>query len=80
MTIYAVVKTENNVCDNMIVWDDTLGTWVPPADHYIVNNDDGAGNIGWTYDTETLSWIIPPEPVINASDASGENIIGPEVL
>jgi len=62
MATYAVIKTADNLCDNMIVWDDTLGPWAPPADHYTVANDDGAGDIGWTYDPVTQVWTAPPEP------------------
>lgn len=62
MTVYAVVKTEDNVCDNMVVWNDDHGPWAPPADHYTVVNDDGAGDIGWTYDPATSAWSAPPEP------------------
>lgn len=62
MATYAVVKVEDNVCDNMIVWDDTLGPWAPPASHYTVPNDDGAGDIGWTYDPATGVWTAPPDP------------------
>jgi hypothetical protein len=76
MTVYAVVKTEDNVCDNMVVWNDDHGPWSPPADHYTVVNDDGAGDIGWTYDPATQVWTAPPVPEPIASEPSD----GPVVL
>lgn len=60
MTTYAVVKTDNNICDNIIVWDDTLGPWTPPSDHYIVNADGTEASIGWHYDANTQVWTAPP--------------------
>ena len=78
MTIYAVIKTEDNICDNMIVWEDTLGPWAPPLNHYIVNNDSGAGDIGWIYDPVTYEWVAPPTPVPPAPNS--ENEPGPVVL
>lgn len=63
MTVYAVIHSQTNLCDNMIVWDDVT-PWTPPPDHYVVANDDGRGNIGWTYNPQTGEWLepLPPEP------------------
>jgi hypothetical protein len=63
MTTYAVVVTATNICDNVVVWDDTLGPWSPPADHYIVNIDGLEVGIGFSYDPVTQVWTAPlPEP------------------
>ncbi len=63
MSIYAVINSETNICDNVIVWDDVT-PWSAPAGHYTVLDNDGAGSIGWTYDPNTGTWSAPPEPVI----------------
>ena len=63
MTTYAVIATATNICDNVVVWDDTLGLWSPPADHYIVNIDGLEVGIGFSYDPVTQVWTAPlPEP------------------
>lgn len=60
MTTYAVILTATNICDNVVVWDDTLGPWSPPADHYIVNIVGTDASIGWYYDPATQIWTAPP--------------------
>ena len=60
MTTYAVVVTATNICDNIVVWDDTLGPWNPPANHYIVNINDLSVGIGFYYDSATQVWTAPP--------------------
>jgi hypothetical protein len=60
MTTYAVIATATNICDNVVVWDDNLGPWNPPADHYIVNIDGKAVGIGFYYDQATQVWTAPP--------------------
>lgn len=69
MTTYAVVATATNICDNVIVWDDTLGPWEPPANHYIVNIVGSDASIGWYYDPNTQIWTAPPTLVANFSPA-----------
>jgi len=61
MSIYAIVNSSTNVCDNMCVWDGA-SPWQPPPGHYTVLNDDGAGEIGWTYDPQTQAWTPPAPP------------------
>lgn len=67
MAIFAVIKSSNNICDNVVVWDDTLGPWAPPTDHYIVNIDGLEVGIGWYYDQATNVWTGPPSITANFS-------------
>jgi hypothetical protein len=60
MTTYAVIATATNICDNVVVWDDNLGPWNPPADHYIINIDGTSVGIGFYYDQATQIWTAPP--------------------
>lgn len=60
MSTYAVILTATNICDNVVVWDDTLGPWTPPADHYTVNIDGLEVGIGFYYDPATQVWTAPP--------------------
>ena len=69
MSTYAVIVTATNICDNTIVWDDTLGPWSPPADHYTVNIDGLSVGIGWHYDPATDVWVGPPTIEANFSPA-----------
>lgn len=67
MTTYAVIASATNICDNVVVWDDAVNPWTPPADHYIVNIDGVAVGIGWYYDPNTQVWT--PPPTVSASFA-----------
>ena len=60
MSNYAVISNATNICDNVVVWDDTLGPWTPPADHYIVNINGLEVGIGYYYDPATQVWTAPP--------------------
>jgi hypothetical protein len=60
MSTYAVIVTATNICDNVVVWDDTLGPWTPPADHYTVNIDGLSVGIGYYYNQATNVWTGPP--------------------
>lgn len=60
MTTYAVILSATNICDNVVVWDDTLGPWTPPADHYTVDIDGLEVGIGFYYDPATQVWTAPP--------------------
>ena len=60
MSTYAVIVTATNICNNVVVWDDTLGPWTPPADHYTVNIDGLGVGIGFYYDQATNVWTGPP--------------------
>jgi len=60
MSNYAVIATATNICDNVVVWDDTLGPWNPPADHYTVDIDGLEVGIGYYYDPATQVWTAPP--------------------
>ena len=65
MATYAVISSATNICDNVVAWDDNLGPWNPPADHYIVNIDGVQAGIGYYYDPTTQVWTAPPS--VNAS-------------
>ena len=59
MSTYAVILTATNICDNVIVWDDTEHPWTPPADHYVVSIDGLSVGIGWQYNPADYSWTEP---------------------
>ena len=67
MSIFAVIDDATNICDNVVVWDDTLGPWTPPANHYIAPIDGLSVGIGWHYDPSTGVWIGPPSLTANFS-------------
>ena len=67
MATYAVIQSATNICDNVIVWDDTLGPWTPPADHYTVNIDGKEVGIGYYYDPATQVWTGPPSVMASFS-------------
>lgn len=67
MSTYAVIVTATNICDNTVVWDDTLGPWTPPVDHYTVNIDGLGVGIGFYYDQATNVWTGPPTVEANFS-------------
>jgi hypothetical protein len=60
MSNYAVIANATNICDNVVVWDDNLGPWTPPADHYAVDIDGLEVGIGCYYDPATQVWTAPP--------------------
>ena len=60
MSIYAVINSDTNICDNVIVLDEG-STWTPPETHYIVNIDGLEVGIGFYYDPATQVWTPPPE-------------------
>jgi hypothetical protein len=60
MSIFAVIDNETDICNNVVVWDNTLGPWTPPADHYTVNIDGLVVGIGFYYDQATNVWTGPP--------------------
>ena len=56
----------------MIAWDDTLGPWAPPADHYTVDIDGLEVGIGWSYNPSNGQWApppLPPEPIVEPTEA-----------
>jgi hypothetical protein len=55
-----VIANATNICDNVVVWDDTLGPWTPPAGHYTVNIDGKEVGIGFYYNPATQVWTAPP--------------------
>ena len=67
MATYAVIQSATNICDNVIVWDDTLGPWTPPADHYTVNIDGKEVGIGYYYDPAIQVWTGPPSVMASFS-------------
>ena len=69
MSTFAVILTATNICDNVVVWDDMLGPWTPPADHYTVNIVGLSVGIGWHYDQAMNVWTGPPTITANFSPA-----------
>jgi len=62
MSIFAVIVTETNICDNIIVLDDP-SAWPAPQDHYEINIDGVEVGIGWTYNPDAKTWSAPIVPV-----------------
>ena len=60
MSTYAVVSSATNICDNVVVWNDTRNPWTPPADHYTVDIDGLSVGIGCYYDQQSKKWTAPP--------------------
>jgi hypothetical protein len=69
MSTFAVILTATNICDNVIVWDDTEHPWTPPADHYVVSIDGLSVGIGWFYNQSSGVWTAPPSVEANFSPA-----------
>ena len=69
MPTYAVIQSSNNICDNVVLWDDPVNPWTPPADHYTVDIDGLSVGIGWYYDQSTNVWTGPPSITANFSPA-----------
>jgi hypothetical protein len=59
MSDYAVINSDTNICDNVILLDEG-SSWTPPASHYIVNIDGLSVGIGFHYDPATQVWTSPP--------------------
>jgi hypothetical protein len=59
MSIYAVINSDTNICDNVIVLDEG-STWTPPETHYTINIDGLSVGIGFHYDPATQVWTSPP--------------------
>lgn len=74
MSTYAVILAATNICDNTVVWDDTLGPWTPPAGHYTVNIDGLSVGIGFYYNQATNVWTAPPS--IDASFSPAPIFLG----
>lgn len=45
---YAVISSETNLVENVIVWDG-VSPWTPPAGYYIEPLGDFGAGIGWSY-------------------------------
>ena len=45
---YAVINSETNIVENVIVWDGE-SHWAPPAGYYIEEIGDSCAGIGWSY-------------------------------
>jgi hypothetical protein len=59
VSIYAVIVTTTNICDNVIILNEG-SQWSPPEDHYIVNIDGVFAGIGWHYEPATQVWTAAP--------------------
>ena len=78
MSLFAVIETATNICDNTIILDEG-STWQPPEDHYIVNIDGLQVGIGFTYDPKTGQWTppAPPQPTVDVNaDGAPPSVIG----
>ena len=63
MSNWAVIKEDDHICDNVVVWDG-VAQWSPPAGHYVKEllPEDHAG-IGWKWDAATNEWVDVRPPV-----------------
>lgn len=59
MSTYAVINSDTNICDNVIVLDEG-SQWTPPPTHYMINIDGLYCGVGWHYDHATQVWTAPP--------------------
>lgn len=65
MSIFAVIETSTNLCDNVVEWNDAEHPWVAPENHYTINIDGVEVGIGWTYNPDVTTWSAPAVPVID---------------
>ena len=78
MSLFAVIETNTNICDNTILLDEGA-IWEPPADHYIVNIDNLQVGIGYSYNPQTGEWTapLPPAPSLDANaDGAPPSVVG----
>jgi len=59
MSRWAVIRSDDNVVDNIIEWDG-VAPWAPPADHYAVAMGSADVDIGYVYDPATGTFSPPP--------------------
>lgn len=45
---YAVINSETNIVENVIVWDGQT-PWTPPVGYYVEPVGDSGAGIGWSY-------------------------------
>jgi len=45
---YAVISSETNIVDNVIIWDG-MAPWATPAGYYTAPIGDSGAGIGWSY-------------------------------
>ena len=45
---YAVINSETNIVEGVIVWDG-VAPWTPPAGCYVEQVGDSGAGIGWSY-------------------------------
>lgn len=74
MTYFAVVRSDDNIVDNVVNLQG--GAWAAPEGHYLVEFDGFNYGIGWAYDPVTEQWTPPPS--ISVADAPPTD--GPTVL
>ena len=51
MANYVILKTSTNTVVDMCVWDGDTNVWQPPADHFVLPQEEGA-LIGFIYNSE----------------------------
>jgi hypothetical protein len=55
---YAVISSETNIVENVIVWDGVT-PWTPPTGYYVEPIGDSGAWIGWSY---INGQFVPPSP------------------
>ena len=63
MRTWAVIRDEDQICDNVVLWDGVT-EWAPPDYHGLIElmPGDHAG-IGWKWDGVANEWIDVRPPV-----------------
>jgi hypothetical protein len=72
MSKFALIDTETNICNNIIVWNESeQPLWTPPVGHYLVNIDNLIVGIDYLYDKNNDFWTAPP----SMEESQTENIL-----
>ncbi len=61
--VWAVLRDEDNICDNVILWDG-VAAWQPPENHWVKELEEGSYvGIGWKWDADNSQWLdVRPPP------------------
>lgn len=54
---YCIINEQDNVCDNIVVWDGDTQTWTPPAQHLALVQATTPTKI-WGENAEKTDWIL----------------------
>lgn len=78
MVAWAIINSENNKCDNVVLLNEGVN-WPTPEGHYRISLEGTDAGIDWTYDPSTGAWTPPPyTPAPEPTQPAGE--AGPSVL